>query len=115
MPQNRLPIWLSGRDRAVADALIADGFKYLGCPYDPEDMLAPEQVGDWYLSSVQQEPMLEACHTIGALFFKDYSESASSLTEQEFERIKRLISQAQFAWDTASNAGQLSLPGVASA
>ena len=95
MSKARLPIWLTGRDQAVANALIADSFKYLGCPLDPEDMLAPERVGDWYLSPVHQEPMLEACHHYGALFRKDYAEDYSNLNDAEYQRVRELIAKSQ--------------------
>lgn len=127
-----LPIWLGGRDRAVAEALLQDGFTYQGCPFDPDDMFLPEPVGDWFISPVCQEWAIEVCHECGALFRKDYRgveieenfvnvptdddrdhDSEPLLSNAEWERIKALITIAQLAWDTCSNAGQLSLPGVA--
>lgn len=91
----KLPVWLMGRDRAVADTLIADGFTCLGCPFDPEDMLAPEKVGDWFLSSVHLEPMLEACHHYGALFRKEYADDYHDLDNAEYERVRELIAKSQ--------------------
>lgn len=108
------PCWLGARARAVASALMADGFFYCG---DADEFCSSpglEAVGNWEVGGSYQYPGFDAiCE--GALFFKDYSENTDLLTDTEFTRIKQLISQAQLAWDTCSNAGQLSLPGVANA
>lgn len=106
------PCWLGARARAVASALMADGFFYCGNAEDFCESPGLETVGDWEVGGSYQFPGFDAVCD-GALFFKDYSENDQLLTEEEFERIKKLISQAQLNWDTAANAGQLSLPGVA--
>lgn len=108
----KLPVWLTGRDRAIAEALLQDDFFYCG---DADEFCSSpglEAVGNWEVGGSYQSPGFDAICD-GALFFKDYSENSELLTDAEFERIKQLISQTQLAWDTCSNAGQLSLPGVA--
>lgn len=101
-------IGLAGRDRAVADALVADGFFHCGDADDFCESPGLETVGNWEVGGSYQFPGFDAICD-GALFFKDYSENDEALTDAEFDRIKQLIFQAQLAWDTASNAGQLSL------
>lgn len=107
--QKRLPIWMTGRDRAVADALLADGFFYCGYADDFCESPGLEAVGNnWEVGGSYQSPGFDAvCE--GALFCKDYSENCDLLTDAEFARLKKLISQAQIDWDTCANAGQLSL------
>lgn len=126
-----LPIWLGGRSRAVAEALLQDGFTYQGCPFDPDDMFLPEPVGDWFISPVCQEWAIEVCHQSGALFRKDYrgvaidenfvnvptdddgdDDNEPLLSNAEWERIKQLISQTQLAWDTCSKCWPTQLAGV---
>ncbi|MBD2184819.1 hypothetical protein H6S82_01105 [Planktothrix sp. FACHB-1355] len=111
MPDD-FPCWLRGRARTVAEALLQDGFFYCGHADDFCESPDLETVGDWFVGGSYQFPGFDAICD-GALFFKDYSDNSSSLTEEEFGRIKQLISQTQLAWDTCSNAGQLCLPGVA--
>lgn len=107
----KLPIWLNGRDRAVASALLSDGFSYCGNADDFCESPGLESIGNWQVGGTYQAPGFDAVCD-GALFCKDYSENCDSLTNAEFERIKLLISQAQLNWDTCADAGQLSLAGV---
>ena len=113
LTQIQLQPWLTGRDRAVAEALVAESFSYCGYADDFCESPGLEAVGNWEVGGTYQAPGFDAVCDGQYLFCKDYSENIESLTQEEFERIKRLISQAQLAWDTCANAGQLSLPGVA--
>ncbi len=112
---DEIPCWLGARAQAVAEALIADGFWYVGlaenfCTFPEEEEINPDS---WVVCGSYQEIGIDVIHD-GALFFRDFDEDLTpEQFQEELEKVKRTISQTQLAWDTCANAGQLSLPGVA--
>ena len=85
---------LSPKAKAVTEALIAEGFWYCGTTkkFLIQQM---ENCGDWKIGGAFVEEGIGLDIVFGGdLFFKAYNEDAP-LNQEEIERIKQLILQAE--------------------